>query len=135
MIGHISSNKITIPKEIRDKAGIVKNCEVDISYDEETNSVIISLQKDEIKKVEKVKNVEKVVTPKKQSKGRKIVANYQDAEKLYRTSFSDCGLVVRTKQRYIDDFCKDCRGQLAKENSKMQVDPYNLYRNHLYIFV
>lgn len=122
----LSKFRMTIPQEIRTKANIDGEGYVDISYDEATGNIIISSQL----KPELEVTPEKAVSnnePKKKStnkstkkstksaKPRKIEANFEDANKLYKAYFSECGLVVRTKNRYINDFCNDCQGQLAKE--------------------
>lgn len=52
---------------------------------------------------------------KSQSTRNKIVANFEDAPNLYKAYFSECGLVVRTKTRYVNSFCEKCKGQLARE--------------------
>ena len=46
---------------------------------------------------------------------RKIVSNLEEGRKFSRQVLSECGLVIRTKQSYLNQFCNTCQGQLAKE--------------------
>lgn len=102
----IAQHRLTIPQEIREKANIPRNGIIEIYYDEKTGNVVISSKLREDEGHETKLNV---------SSPRKIEANFMDADKLSRTCYSECGLIVRTKNRYVSDFCEDCQGQLAKE--------------------
>lgn len=81
----------------------------------------LDIHKKEIPNVpDKVKdNIEikptKAPVKRSQSAKNKIVANFEDAPNLYKAYFSECGLVVRTKTRYVNSFCEKCKGQLARE--------------------
>lgn len=119
--------RMTIPQEIRSKANIDGNGYIDISFDDNTGNIIISSKlKPETEKVvvkkETKKKEPKKKEPKKEvkkstktTKPKKIEANFMDADKLYKAYYSECGLVVRTKNKYLKDFCEQCQGQLARE--------------------
>lgn len=113
-------HRITIPQEIRNSANIKDGEFLDISYNANDNSIVINLNNKGFNALNE--NLEKenkpktdIVKNKKRKQDRKIVANFMDADKLYKKYYSECGLVVRTKTRYVKDFCEDCKGQLAKE--------------------
>lgn len=119
--------RMTIPQEIRSKANIDGNGYIDISFDDNTGNIVISsklkpdtekvaikkeTKKKEPKKTEPKKEAKK---SKKTTKPKKIEANFMDADKLYKAYYSECGLVVRTKNKYLNAFCEQCQGQLARE--------------------
>ena len=116
-------NYITIPAEIRQQLNIKDGDFLDVSVD--GNSFIVKHYVEdydpnakitmELEKKPKSKSKPKQEKKSTGKKIRKIEANFMDAPKLYKNYFSECGLVVRTKNRYVNDFCKDCQGQLALE--------------------
>lgn len=46
---------------------------------------------------------------------RKIVSNLEEGSKFSTKYYSPCELVIRTKNRYLREFCEDCKGQLLKQ--------------------
>lgn len=117
MLVKISKFRLTIPQEMREKAGLEKDGYIDINYDENTNSIIIKNPCD-IKDVVPIKPEKKIKVKSAQPQKHKknvIEANFMDADKLYKAYYSECGLVVRTKNKYINTFCDRCQGQLARE--------------------
>lgn len=127
-------HRITIPTEFRNSANIKDGEYLGIYYDEKENHIVIDLNDRSKYKEEFSLNgkyelnsmydndvlgdlLNKVANDIKESKKSniKIVANFEDAPKLYQTRFSECGLVVRTKTSYVNKFCEQCKGQLAKE--------------------
>ena len=44
-----------------------------------------------------------------------IKSNIDKLDQYSKAIISDCGLVVRTKRKYLDNFCKLCKGQLLDE--------------------
>lgn len=55
--------------------------------------------------------------------GRKIVSNLKEGSKFKTKYYTPCKLVIRTKNRYIKDFCDDCRGVLLKD-MKLELDTH-----------
>ena len=45
----------------------------------------------------------------------KIYCNLEESKNYSKKKYSECGLVVRTKTRYINKLCEECRGWLACE--------------------
>lgn len=111
----LTKYRLTIPQEIREHTNISRDGYIDISYDDKTGNIIISECKDKNNQEIKPKKTEikKDVQPK--AKRRKIEANFMNADKLYKAYYSECGLVAKTKTRYVNDFCNECQGKLAKE--------------------
>lgn len=113
-------NRITIPSEIRDAINLKDGEYLDVNLDVFTKNIVISVSDRceptlEDKKVEKVKKTPKKVDAKVKSNCKKIEANYMDADKLYKAYYSECGLLVRTKNSYVKNACEKCQGKLAKE--------------------
>lgn len=113
----LSKFRLTIPQEIREHTNISRDGYIDISFDESTGNIIIKNYTDLLDSKEDLKenvtaDVKKESTCKKR---RKIEANFMDADKLYKAYFSECGLVAKTKTKYVNDFCNECNGQLARE--------------------
>lgn len=113
--------RVTIPQAIRDSIdGFKMGLFGEIHYDREANQIIIDLSNSGVKAKEIVDAVKETSTKshKKEISNKstyKIEANYMDAPKLYSNSFSECGLVVKTKRKYVNNFCERCKGQLALE--------------------
>lgn len=122
--------RLTIPQEVREHSNIPKDGYVDISYDEKTGNIVIREYNDNVKDEPKKISTDKPNKPNKPDKPnkpnrtkedksnisrRKIEANFMDADKLYKAYYSECGLVAKTKTRYVNDFCNECQGRLAKE--------------------
>lgn len=121
MLVKISKFRLTIPQGMREKVGLSKDGYIDINYDETTNSIIIR-NPDNVKEVvntkpeKKEKKVRKAKSTQPHKPKKNIIeANFMDADKLYKAYYSECGLVVRTKTKYVNSFCEKCQGQLAKE--------------------
>lgn len=56
---------------------------------------------------------------------RKIVSNLEEGEKFKTKYYSPCKLVIRTKNRYLKEFCNDCKGLLVKDcKEKQHLCPY-----------
>lgn len=120
-------NRITIPAEVREKAKIQDGEYLDIYYNEKLNSIVIDLDKRHFdtkevldkwaEKCELKPDKSKKKEPKKPSVNNrnKIEANYMDADKLYKAYYSECGLLVRTKNSYVKSACERCQGKLAEE--------------------
>lgn len=101
-------NMITIPKDIRDKLNWNSGDNLELKLD--GNNIIISKSndKEEVKIAVKSKNNSK--------KGLiKIVSNLEEGQNFSKKIYSECGLVIRTKRKYMNKFCEECKGQLAAE--------------------
>lgn len=51
---------------------------------------------------------------------RKIVSNLEEGEKFKTKYYSPCKLVIRTKNRYLKEFCNDCKGLLVEDCKEKQ---------------
>lgn len=109
-------HRITIPTEIRNAANIQDGEYLDIEYDEDNNMIKIMLNS-KLSVDTKSDRIENKQKPKKRAAAtnKKIEANFMDASKLYHQCFSECGLLVRTKNSYVKNACEKCRGKLAEE--------------------
>lgn len=118
------SRRITIPKQIFDQSNLPLGTKVDITFDGEKfllTPVLETNKNNEVKKdffVEKPKIESKNKSNNSESKKREIVSNLEQGLSYKKQYFSKCGLVIRTKNKYLKDFCNDCKGKL--------VDDYNL---------
>ena len=112
--------RITIPKEIFEQSGLKEGDITNIIYAD--GKIIITKNTNENKTTNYMS-----VTPKqvkmepgtnktnKNTSSIQIVSNIQDKDKYVRSTISECGLVVRSKRKYINQFCEKCKGQLIKD--------------------
>lgn len=116
------SRRVTIPKDICQKLNFKSGDELSLYIQD--NSVVISpiatrVETMEVTKVEEVKTDAPIKSTEKSAKSKKttikIVSNLEEGSKLSRQIKSQCGLVIRTKTKYINAFCEQCQGQLARE--------------------
>ena len=113
-----TGNRITLPKDICNQLNleIGQQLELEIVDDQ----IIISsnkIEKPVNKEIVKPK-IEKHIEQKDNKVDSKIIikSNLEDAIKYVDPKFSECGLVVRSKRRYLRDFCNVCKGQLTHKN-------------------
>lgn len=110
-----SGFRITIPREIREKLQLKEGTKLTMNIQDDKiildfNSIIEN--KIPEKKEQKVKSQNE---SKKLIGVRQIVSNLEEGKNFTNKVYSDCGLVIRTKRSYMNQFCDDCQGQLALE--------------------
>lgn len=122
MIGTLTdSRRVTIPREVFDQSNLPVGIKVDITFDGTRFIIEPLLEADKNREVKKDFFVEKhkIETKKKsnnpEGKRREIVSNLEQGLKYKKQYFSECGLVIRTKNKYLKDFCKDCKGKLVDD--------------------
>lgn len=114
-------NRVVIPKIASSKLGWNTGDKLELVI--EGNKVYLQ----PVTEQSKVENKDNTV---KQSKPvvvgtRKIVSNLIEGEKFKTKYYSPCKLVIRTKNRYLKEFCNDCKGLLVKEcKEKQHLCPY-----------
>lgn len=111
-----STNRITIPRDVIEELKLEPGMILDL---EVVDSLIVMKVKDsKIYKNDKMQqeteNNNQEIEVKK-PKNMKIVSNLKEAENFYRKCYSSCGLVVRTKNSYVDKFCEQCKGELLDD--------------------
>ena len=89
-----SDRRTTIPKNVADQINL-KPGRYDVQYID--GKIVIDLNTSEIQENTLI-NKQK---PVKSVKGIKIESNLHESENYSRKVYSDCGLVVRTKKKYI----------------------------------
>lgn len=100
-----SDRRTTIPKNVADQINL-KPGRYDVQYID--GKIVIDLNTSEVQENTLI-NKQK---PVKSVKGIKIESNLHESENYSRKVYSDCGLVVRTKKKYITKFCDVCQGTL-----------------------
>ena len=119
-----STNRITIPRDVMEKLKLKPGMILDLDV---IDSLIVMKVKDEKLNndmlQEKEINDSQMSDPKR-PKNMKIVSNLEEAENFYRKCYSSCGLVVRTKNSYVDKFCEQCRGELLNDYEGEYNCPY-----------
>lgn len=122
-------NRVTIPKELVNKFQLEQGMILDLTVEgnkmiltvgsaEDNNVTTVVDEHQEYVKQENDNNVPKhIITT-------KIVSNLEESKNFYRKCYSDCGLVVRTKKRYVEHACDECRGQLKETYPEIQNCPY-----------
>lgn len=100
--------RITVPNEIIKQCSIEPGSAIDIVVDEQTGNIII--------KNYTLEQNNKTPIERKQVKTNGIVieSNIKDLDKYVKPILSNCGLVVRSKRKYINNFCDVCKGSLNK---------------------
>ncbi len=126
-----TGNRITIPKELCNqlKFNVGDNL---FAIVQDNNLIITSdlpsdLNKESDDKSDNLLNsktessnisIRPVNTENKNTSSRIVIkSNLQDKGKFKHEKYSDCNLVIRTKQKYIEAFCSVCKGQLVKDDS------------------
>ena len=126
-------NRITIPLQIVKTLGLEQGTMLNIEV--KNNQIILSKlikdesikQNEELKTENKTENKTEDKTISNKPVKRKIVSNLKEGQFLKNKIYSECKLVIRTKHKYIDDFCNDCKGKLVKEQTDL------IYRNCPYV--
>ena len=121
MKGTLSKDRrISIPLNIVNEAGFIPGMPISIKV--ENNKIIIEKFNEQEDIEDKLNEVQKDLNKSKQkeinstkptSKNIIIKSNIEDKNKYSRPYLSECGLVVRSKTRYIREFCEVCQGQLC----------------------
>lgn len=101
--------RITIPREYCEQLGIVDGAFLTMNV--ENNKIIIK---------EGIEDTEDEFLHRNNfiTKSNEIVSNLDQADKLYKQVYSTCGLVVKTKRKYVNNFCDRCKGQLEDATHK-----------------
>lgn len=122
-----TNNRISIPTDVVKMLNLKQGMKLDLEV--VNNSIVLktpqnNIQEEDVKTNKtQEKSLNKVSTQKTQTKvktniskpSRQIVSNLEEGQKFYKKYYSPCNLVIRTKTRYIKEFCEDCKGQLAEE--------------------
>ena len=130
-----SNNRITIPKTIINELNLTIGQQLDLII--EDGRIILSTE--EIHSKESIKEEDKIIETKeletniveeeildsnnipenrpviKTTNNIKIESNLTEGEKFSRKIYSECGLVIRTKNSYMNKFCEACQGELSKQ--------------------
>lgn len=118
-----TGRRITIPKDLLEETDFKEGDILDIQYVNNSfvltkpisNNTIINCPSNK-ENEDTTKDNKEVIQINTQGKNRKIVSNL-DTGCFYSTKYySECGLVIRTKRRYLKEFCSDCKGQLLKQD-------------------
>lgn len=103
-----AGNRITIPKQLCNQLNINPGDSLDIIVDRDS-LVLNKVNRSDDGKVSS--NCQTCST----KHARSIVSNLEEGKKFKTKKYSECGLVIRTKTKYLNQFCEDCKGQLALE--------------------
>lgn len=115
-----SRNQITIPKSLINELGFNSGDSFNLVY-KDNKFILEPLNKQVIKDTVQTKPKNNNTVTK-----RKIVSNLVEGQKFKVKYYSDCGLVIRTKNSYLKQFCQDCKGQLLEEHKdKIYKCPYS----------
>lgn len=109
-------NRVVIPKTASSMLGWNTGDKLELVI--ENNKVYLQ----PVTEQNKIENKDNTV---KQSKPvvvgtRKIVSNLKEGEKFKTKYYSPCKLVIRTKNRYLKEFCNDCKGLLVEDCKEKQ---------------
>lgn len=106
-------NQITIPRNLIKDLGFKPGDEFDLQYDSANKTFNLKFINDKcnLTSITESRNSKSNNTQFK----RYIVSNLKEGQTFSRKLYSECGLVIRTKNSYLAKFCEECKGQLAKE--------------------
>ena len=122
-----TGNRITIPKDVIASLNWVQGSKLQLKI-EENNIVLCNTNNtNNTNNTEIVKNTQKQITSLKETKSkssvstgnrfkRQIVSNLKEGENFSKKYYSPCQLVIRTKNKYLKDFCQDCQGLLVEKD-------------------
>lgn len=106
-------NRITIPKQICNELKLVKGDTLEVFVD--GHNLVLTRCENCTDKDEKL-NIKSTSKSNKKVGVRQIVSNLDEGKNYKTKKYSECGLVIRTKTKYLDSFCEECRGQLALDH-------------------
>lgn len=107
-----SGNRITIPREIVNQLGWNPGNGYELQIKD--NSIVITALS------EVTEDNTLAIKPKHLPVGLDIVSNIEDKDKYANPKLSPCGLVVRSKNMYVKQFCDKCKGKLVEGDIKLQ---------------
>lgn len=114
-----NDNRLYLPKDIITQLNLKGGQYLNILI--ENNKIILTADSSETMLNNKIENnlqEVKLNNTDKPLNKIKIESNLKEGSKFSRKIYSDCNLVIRTKRKYLDNFCEACKGQLAKEYNK-----------------
>ena len=109
-------NRVVIPKTASSMLGWNTGDKLELVI--ENNKVYLQPVTEQ-SKIENKVNIVKQSKPVVVS-NRKIVSNLKEGEKFKTKYYSPCKLVIRTKNRYLKEFCNDCKGLLVEDCKEKQ---------------
>ena len=116
-----TGNRITLPKSIVEELNLNQGDSLDISVVD--NTIVL-------KRLEQTNETKVSENDKDGRQGKiKIVSNLEEGKNFKRKCYSDCGLVIRTKKKYLEKFCSICQGKLVQESNEQLCCPYYKLKN------
>ena len=110
-----TGNRITIPKDIVNNYKLKEGEFLELNI-EDGKLVLTKINNTkDVNKVENYSNNKKPVTKSK----IEIKSNIQHKNEYAKPIVSDCGLVVRSKRKYLKEFCNECKGKLSSTSACM----------------
>ena len=107
-----SGNRITIPKSLIDELNLNRGMVLDAYI--ECGKLIIQQCEKSSDSCNNTYN-EKQLTIENNDLKRKIKPNLEEGKNYKKKYYTDCELVIRTKRKYLNQFCEDCKGLLIKQ--------------------
>lgn len=109
-----TGNRITIPKQFMLDNDIEANRDYEMKYID--GKIVIDVSGIAFKETQDVQSINKEYTQDNVSKSSiQIVSNLEQGEHFSRKVYSPCNLVIRTKRKYLDKFCEQCKGKLYND--------------------
>lgn len=121
-----SGNRITIPKPFIQEHNLIEGQYLDLQMIE-GKLVLTFLNTDSQPQIDKSKATKQT---NKATKQIKLVSNLEEGQSLSKKYYSDCKLVIRTKNSYLKTFCEKCQGLVERDNkTENYICSYNLHLN------
>lgn len=105
----------TLDLQFVDNKFILTAVQPDCVTNESNTSVDDKSEKINVDSSNKKVNSNKKVSTTQNRFTRKIVSNLEEGSKFSTKYYSPCELIIRTKNRYLREFCEDCKGELLKQ--------------------
>ena len=130
-----SNNRITFPKQFCEENNIKVGDEYELHFIcdnivfehiDKANSVIKAEEESKLEKQEiKEEPMDISINNIKLSGSKEFVPNLEESQNFYRKVYSKCGLLCRTKPKYIEQYCQRCKGQMLAEEERTKYCPYS----------
>lgn len=109
-----SGNRITIPKQFMLDNNIIANKDYEMEYID--GKIVIDVSAVSFTETQNIQNVNEECVHNSITKPTvQIVSNLEQGKHFSRKVYSPCKLVIRTKRKYLDKFCEQCKGKLYND--------------------
>lgn len=103
--------RVSLTKALCEENHISEGDSYEVIVDNEGVITLYPCKEIESNDIKEIK-FESEVLKKPINKNEEFVSNLDEGQNFYNKCYSECGLIIRTKKKYLKQYCERCRGQL-----------------------